>query len=374
MARPDDGVDGSSAARWGRSRHRLPTRASRSGRWLVARRELATIRREKTIVLALLIQLFIAAFSSFLLVGLVSLYSPGAVVGSGIAIGVTGSAAGPVAADLSGDGTWRVVTYDGVPAARAAFKAGRVDALLVVDELASGRLAVQAYVPSQSIRSTVVVVELRSALQSLERQRRHALAGRLQRPPIPVPDVPAAPSTVGFTYTVLLPLLVFLPVFISGSIAADAITEELDAGTLELLRVTPLSVVEIVDGKLLAMVLLVPAQAATWLGLLALNGTRIAHPVAILGLVTAAAAVVVALGIGLALRLGDRQSAQLVYSLAVIVLFVVTSALPASPANAVARLAAGSAGSTSFTLVVGYVVVAVGVLAVVRRLAARTAF
>lgn len=30
----------------------------------------------------------------------------------------------------------------------------------------------------------------------------------------------------GFTYTVLVPLLTFLPVFLSGSIAVDAITEE----------------------------------------------------------------------------------------------------------------------------------------------------
>ena len=39
-------------------------------RLTIARRELQTLRSEKTIVLALLIQLFIAAFSSFLVVGL----------------------------------------------------------------------------------------------------------------------------------------------------------------------------------------------------------------------------------------------------------------------------------------------------------------
>jgi len=44
----------------------------------IARRELGSLSREKTIVLALLIQLVIAAFSSFLVVGLASLYEPGA--------------------------------------------------------------------------------------------------------------------------------------------------------------------------------------------------------------------------------------------------------------------------------------------------------
>ena len=45
----------------------------------IARRELASLSREKTIVLALVIQLCIAGFSSFLVVGLPVLYDPGAI-------------------------------------------------------------------------------------------------------------------------------------------------------------------------------------------------------------------------------------------------------------------------------------------------------
>lgn len=346
---------------------RLLGRLARSGRWLVARREFATLGREKTIVLALLIQLFIAAFSSFLLVGLVSLYDPAAVAGSGIAIGVAGNASGTVVTAIGDEGPWRLVEYDGADPAEAAFAAGEVDALLLADEEPSGRLVVEALVPDESVRSTVVVVELRAALEALERERRLALAGRLDRPPVPLPDVPTVPPTFGFTYTVLLPLLVFLPVFISGSVAADAITDELDACTLELLRVSPLSAVEIVEGKMLAMVALVPAQAGAWLLLLRLNGTLVAGPLAILVLATAIGTIVVALGSGLALALRDRQSAQLVYSVAVIGLFVAASALPETPPNAVAKLAIGSATPATLAMVAGYVVVAVGTVWAMRR-------
>ena len=52
-----------------------------SRRLAIANRELVSLSTEKTIVLALLIQLFIAAFSSCLVVGLVSLYDPGGVDG-----------------------------------------------------------------------------------------------------------------------------------------------------------------------------------------------------------------------------------------------------------------------------------------------------
>ncbi len=318
-------------------------------------------------MLAVLIQLFIAAFSSFLLVGLVSLYDPGAVGGAGVAIGVAGNASGTVSATLDGEGPWRLVEFDDPADAEAAFADGRLDAVLLADEEPSGRLALEALVPDESVRSTVVVVELRAALEALERERRVALADRLDRRPVPVPSAPSVPPTLAFSYTVLLPLLVFLPAFISGSVAADAITEEADAGTLELLRVTPLSTVEIVEGKLLAMVALAVSQAAAWLVLLGLNGVPVASPFALIVLVAAAATVVVAVGSGLALLLGDRQSAQLVYSLAVIALFAAASTLPEAPANAVAKLAVGSHGPATLAMVGGYVLVAALALLCVRR-------
>jgi len=56
----------------------------RSQRLTIAKRELQVLGREKTIVLALVIQLFVASFSGFLVVGLVSLYDPGSVEGYGI--------------------------------------------------------------------------------------------------------------------------------------------------------------------------------------------------------------------------------------------------------------------------------------------------
>ena len=65
----------------------------RDPRYLIARREVKSLSREKTIVLALLIQLFVAGFSSFLVVGLTSLYDPGAVSSGEVDVAVTGDAA-----------------------------------------------------------------------------------------------------------------------------------------------------------------------------------------------------------------------------------------------------------------------------------------
>ena len=44
--------------------------------WIMARKELSGINYEKTILFAILLQLFVAMFSSFLMVGLTSMYDP----------------------------------------------------------------------------------------------------------------------------------------------------------------------------------------------------------------------------------------------------------------------------------------------------------
>jgi len=341
------------------------------GRLRIARQELDSLGREKTIVLALCIQLFIAAFSSFLLVGLVTLYDPGSTPGGGVTIGVAGNASDDLVGAIGGEGNWELVGYDSVPGVRTAFQAGQVDSAFVASHRADGRVDVEAVVPEGSVRSTVFVVQVREALSAYERVRRDELSARIVSDPLPAPEVPDVPPTYAFTYTVLLPLLLFLPAFISGSVAGDSITEEIDGGTLELLRVTPLSATAIVDGKMLAMVAIAPAQAGAWLVLLYANGTAVANPLWLLAVVTGTSALLVAVGVGLALWLGDRRSTQLVYSLGVLVAFVLAALLPESPPNTVARLAIDSALPRTYALAAGYVAVAAVAVLLVRALVPR---
>ena len=342
------------------------------GRSRIARREFASLRREKTIVLALGIQLFIAAFSSFLLVGLVSLYDPGSIAADEIEIGVAGDDGSELIDAVEAEGNWDLEPFESERAARTAFKQGRVDTVFVTDRLPTDVIHVNVIVPDESVRSTMIVVQVRKALQVFERDRRVDLADRLTTQPVSVPDAPDSTPTFSFTYTVLLPLLAFLPTFISGSVAADSITEEFDEDTLDLLRVTPLSITEILDGKMLAMIVLAPLQAGAWLLLLQMNGTTLVNPWAILAVVAAVATVLVALGAGLAIRMQDRQSTQLLYSLAVLLVFGLATLLPESPPNLIAKFAMGSSSGLSYGLVGLYLVVAGLAYAVVRRNAGRT--
>ena len=343
----------------------------RDPRLTIARRELAVLRREKTIVLALLIQLFIAAFSSFLVVGLVSLYDPGSVQGYEVEVAVSGDARDDllaVAADRPGIAARGYPTTE---SAMRAFEDRRVDAVLSA-EPRGGRVFVTAVAPDSSVRTTLVVVQLRDALQAYERAERRERSAHLSRLPLELPPDGGSSPYYGFTYTVLVPLLLFLPVFISGSIAVDSVTEELDRGTLELLRVAPVSMTDIVDGKLLAAAGIAPAQAALWVAFLRFNGTAVASPVALLGLVVALAVLVVTFAVGTALLAPDRRAAQFLYSVGVLLLFGASTLLPYNPTTVAARLAVDTAGPASAAAVGGYAVLAAAAYVGVRALTART--
>ncbi|USZ72755.1 ABC transporter permease [Natronosalvus halobius] len=328
-------------------------------RLAIVRREWRSLRSEKTIVLALAIQLVIAGFSGFLVVGLVSLYDPGAVEGQEMTVALTGDDRDALLEAVHHREAIEPRLYDDRGAAYADFDRRAVAAVVETNRLDDGRLAIVVTAPDEGIGTTLLISELQETFRTVEFEERQANADRLESPPLSVPSTSATPY-FGFTYTILVPLLLFLPVFISGSIAVDSLIEERQRGTLELLRVAPLSFPDVIDAKLVATASLAPLQGLAWLLLLAFNGTAIANPAALIVFVAALALLIVALGMGVALYAPDRRQAQLLYSAGIVGLLVVTSLLPEHPANTVAKLAIGSETTTTWLLFAGYVVAGLG--------------
>lgn len=340
-------------------------------RWTIARRELNSLSREKTIVLAICIQLFIAAFSSFLVVGLTSLYDPGSVDDGGtIEVAVSGDVEENLLRAASEVESVSIQRFADTDRALDQFEEGTVDAVVSSESVPSGggtQVQVEAVVPAEDLRTTVIVVSVRELLTELERLERVDRVDYLDQEPVTVPEDVGSSTYFGFTYTILLPLLLFLPAFISGSIVVDSITEEIERGTLELLRVSPVSLVDIVDGKAVGMIAIAPAQAGLWMLLLRVNGTNIENVGLLLVLVTAVTTLTVVVGTVLGLLTGQRQQAQLLYSLLAVLLFGTTLALPEHPAQTVALLAVDSATAVTFAHVAGFAVLGSGLYALVRR-------
>ncbi|THE63795.1 ABC transporter permease [Salinadaptatus halalkaliphilus] len=347
----------------------LGSRSVWHARWALVRRELRSLRSEKTILLAIAIQLFIAAFSSFLVVGLVSMYDPGSVEGYQTEVAITGDDTDALLAAANEQEGLRAITYDDPADAYDDFESGssHVTAVLDANRDDDGRLVVRTTLPEEGLETTLLVVQLRETLEAVEHDERVANDDRLEATPLEIPPAVEASPYVGFTYTILVPLLLFLPAFISGSIVVDSVIEERERGTLELLRVAPLSFVDVVDAKLVATTALAPIQAVAWLALLAANGTEIGNSAALLVLVTALSLLVVAIGSGVALYAPDRRQAQLLYSIAIVAALVVATLLPEHPANTVAKFAIDNPTETTWLLLALYVLCGALALAVLRR-------
>ena len=339
----------------------------------IARRELGSLRKEKTIVLALALQLFIAAFSSFLVVGLVSLYDPGQVGGAEVDVAVTGDAAEDLiraSEEVRGVDAQFYRSEETAMRAFQEYRATGIDAVIVA-ETRDERVFVRAVAPDSNVQTTVVVVQLRDVLRSFERAERTDRAAFLTSTPLELPPETDSSPYFGFTYTILLPLLLVLPVFISGSITVDSVTEEIDRGTLELLRVAPVTLHDVVDGKLAAAAGLAPIQAGLWIVLLELNGTSVANATALVALVAGLALLVCGLGAAVALVSPDRRAAQFLYPIAVLFVIGGTTLLPHGPVTAAARLGIGSPATADFLAVAGVAVIAIAVYLGLHRLVDR---
>jgi ABC-2 type transport system permease protein len=338
--------------------------------WLVMKKDLKGLGHERTIMLAILLQLFIALFSSFLMVGLTSMYDPSALSQYSrfqYPIGYSGTDS-DLKNLLQANQGLRVYDMD-LSTALQALKERKLSAVVYVPDTkpdANDPVKITLYTIQNDLQAAVVDVKLKDVFTNYEKELRAVRITRLNELPLPL-DIPAttgASSFYEFVYGLLIPLLVLMPAIISSALVIDLITEEYQNNTLETLLSTPIGLHEILWGKVAAALVLVPIQAGAWLLLLMLNGIFISGVVQILLQVTAVAAFLILLGTVTALYYRERTAAQFVYSTAIVVVLLFALALPGNPLNIIARLAVGAAGPEQW-FVLGVVSGAVILLALV---------
>ena len=317
---------------------------------IIAKKEFLGLNHEKTILLAILLQLFVAMFSSFLMVGLTSMYDPSSL-----------STSTRVRYGIAIDGA--NTTLDGLLAERPDFTVYRMDLSTGLAALKERKLAAVIYVPptaadaenpvqvtlytlQNDIQTAVVQVKLKEVLLEYEEQLREVRSPRLSATPrevqFPIPQ--RSEGFYEFVYGLLVPLLVFMPAIIAASLIIDLITEEYQHNTLETLVATPISFPDVVWGKVLACELLVPIQAGVWLLLLAVNGIRVQNLFPILILVSIASFILILLAALTALHYRERTAAQFIFSTALVIVILFVVAVPGNPLNVIVRAATGAPG------------------------------
>ena len=221
------------------------------------------------------------------------------------------------------------------------------------------------------LTSTLLVTQFKSLLIDYEASLREERQHRLDHELVTMDRTLRAERPYAFVHTTLLPLLVITPVFLSGAIAGDALSQESRARTLLLLRAAPLGAHRIVLGKLAVPVLLVPVQVTLWLLLFAANGFPTPDPWSVLAVATVLGILLTSLGTLVAVWVRDESMTQAAYALLLLALALVSTALPQDPLNVIARLGAEADNGTTWSVVLGLALGALAALGATIRWTAR---
>lgn len=307
--------------------------------WAVVKRELWTVIRDRTIIIAVMIQFFIASFSSGLFLGMLQLYDVDTILrysGGAIRIGVVNATESQLAEFISKHGM-TVVPFETLEEAEDGFRNGKAVAILDAPQETDGITEIRIYLPESNTISSIVRMVIQEPLKEYENFL------RIQKGvDIRYTDLQGEPSiSFEFVYSVLLPLLMFFPAFVAGSLAIDALTEEFENNTMETLLSAPLTVHGMVHAKVLSVVILAVAQCALWLILLKLNGIVIQNTIWVFLLAVIVSGITSLSAALAAVLLQDRERSQFIYALMLLTAIALSNLFNASPIITLSRLAIG---------------------------------
>ena len=316
----------------------------------VVKKELASVVRDRTITISILIQLFIASFSSGLLLGMLSLYDSDTILrfsGPRIRIGVVNSSKN-ILGSLISDRGLQTLQYATLSNAQDAYYRGEVLAIVDTPQNANGLTEIKLYLPESNTISSLVHLVLQEPLKQYENVLR-AQKGIQVR----YTDLKGRPSTsFEFVYSVLIPLLMFFPAFVSGSMTADSLTEEVENNTIQTLLSAPLTLNGMVGAKIISSIILSILQCIAWLTLLQWNGVAIQNSGWILLLAVVVAGITSTFAALSAVLLKDRERSQFIYSLMLLTAAAISTLLNLSPIVTLSRLALGDAYTSGWNVLI----------------------
>ena len=309
--------------------------------FVLLRKELKSIKKEKTIIFAILIQLFVASFSSVMLMGMMSFYDPTTIGDNSpinLKVGIVGHTYSPIVHFIEREDNLTVARFGDLDSAQQAFQSGRVDVVMTIPHSNGGIVDMDLFLPESDTQSTIALMALNDPLKEAESYLR-----RMNGIEMNYTDIEGESHTsYEFLYSIIIPLLMFFPALIAGSIVIDTISEELEHKTLDTLWAAPVSLHQIFSSKIFAAILTAFVQCVLWIMLLQFNTFSVENFPNVLSLSVIIAATIACGAALIGLHFKDRERAQFVYSIALLFTAGLSYLLDPSPFNLITRLATGN--------------------------------
>jgi ABC-2 type transport system permease protein len=312
-----------------------------SGFLALLKRELRSITREKTIMFAIIVQFFIASFSSVIMVGIMAFYDPASIGDNShvtIRVGiVAGDENVEPLLNYMDERNISLVFFPDMTVAESAFRKGRVDTIMYIPEGRNGVIDMKLIMPKLDTKKTVIFMMLDEPLKRYENYLREANGVELN-----YDDAGGKRyTTYEFLYSLIIPILMLFPALIAGSIVIDTISEEFENKTFDTLTAAPVSIGQVVMSKMSAAVITAVVQVVMWVGLLRLNDIVIQNAVSVMLMAFIMAASIAVVTAIMALYFKDRERTQFVYSIVLVALIGGSYFINPSPFGLITRLATG---------------------------------
>ncbi len=313
----------------------------------IAKKMFKDLLREKTIVFAIFLQLFIILTSSIIITNANALFNPEQVIQEPINIGITGdSYLRQKVATYFEQSKLIASVYPEESVTLSKFAEGSIDAVIIVNRSKEYYpIYLSVIIPKGDIKSSVITSEVKDSLQVFENELRdenlaEISAIRLDRLKIKNKSNSITTQVFEALYSILIPFLLLLPGVLLGGLIIDILVEEMETKTLHLLMIIT-TFRKYLFEIILSVVGLSMLQVITWELLLSLKGIIINNLPYITGLVLFLNFVMFIACVLLSILVKEKTRSHLIYSFLIILLFATAPLFRMNPIRVISRLAIG---------------------------------
>jgi len=279
--------------------------------------------REKSFLLILLLELVLISASSFMSLGYVMFTSPESSgmfskLTSLVYVGVVTDSVDEFTEVMEQQGV-NYKFYNNIQNAKEDFKAGRLDSLIEGEiDYSVQPSPLTVYLPSNSPKASLTRISLKKILMDLEKKVRRIKIDRhlpgFDLFSYNIVNYNRQARYIEVYYIFTIPLILFLPALVAGSLSIDSITQEIEDKSVLNLLDAPLSSHQIIAGKNLGAILAAVIQCVLWIVALDLVAVNIWNKLQVLVLCILYSILFVNLGSIMALIFRRMKISQIAYT------------------------------------------------------------
>ena len=303
--------------------------------------------REKSILFAITLQIFIILTTSIMLTNSVNIFSTENMLEQETKLGITGDL--DISERLSKyfeNSKLEYSIFDDKDDAMRLFESRDLDAIIDIKrDIDLFPIYIDMYVPKGDVKTSIILSEIRKIYELMENELREENLAEpdaimLKDIRITLESNSVATQIFETLYRILIPFLLLMPGVLLGGMIIDILMEELEKKTLNILMLV-VSFKRYIFELIIATLIIASIQIITWQILILIQGIEIANLPQITLLTMILNFILFTFCVIITLSVMDKTKAQVIYSFIILLLFASMPLFFVNPIRVISRLAIG---------------------------------